>query len=117
MYVVDMIAICIICSVCCILIHLVSLSLILSLFVQFTHTVHESGKYWVMEEAKTTRSSRKVSSQQDSQENPSDVVQHKYSVARMSQSTPQTSTCVGDTSLEGTSTYQLCILPVMYMYT
>ena len=58
-----------------------------------------------MGEAETTLSSRKVSNQQDSQEAPSDVVQHKHSVARMSHSTSQTSTCVGDTSLEGISTY------------
>ena len=78
---------------------------ILSPFIQFT--VDESGKYRVMGEDKTTLSSRKVSSQQDSQETPSDVAQPKHSVARMSHSTSQTSTCVGDTSLEGIFTYSI----------
>ena len=81
----------------------------LPLFVQFTHTVHESGKYWIMGEDEASPSSRKVSSQQDSQENPSNVVQHRHSVARMSDSTPQTSTYVGDTSVEGISTYQFIV--------
>ena len=125
-YLVDMIANCIMCSMYCILLCLGSLIYLfiyfnlintLSLFPSMQFTVDESDKYWVLGEAETTLPSRKVSNQQDSQDNLSDDSRYMHSVARMSDGTSQTSTCIGDTSLEGISTYTLPVcVHIMYVH-